>query len=208
MSSRNRLSYVSFSVLSALSVVACVDPQKTFDDFEGRVVDAAPREGGCTPAGFFPIEGEFLLAIQTPIGGPLRLIVSGSTTANEAGGTADFTFQPIIADNCAAGEGGQPSGDPLPPIEGLTIEPDGTFALTQVGATTPGNANPITCSNIVADISFSGCTTSETTFCGDVTGMVLEPIALPLDGSTFGAVQIETGARGDANLPEPVNACE
>jgi hypothetical protein len=208
MSSRNRLSYVAFSALSALSVVACVDPQKTFDEFEDRVVDAAPREGGCTPAGFFPIEGEFLLAIQTPIGGPLRIIVSGSTTANEAGGTADFTFQPIIDDECVPGQGGQPAGEPLPPIEGLTIEADGTFALTQTAATTPGDANPITCGDILADISFSGCTTSETTFCGDVTGMVMEPIPLDLAGSTFGAVQIETGARGDANLPEPVNACE
>jgi hypothetical protein len=208
MSSRNRLSYVAFSALSALSVVACVDPQKTFDEYEDRVVDAAPREGGCTPAGFFPVNGEFLLSIQTPIGGPLRIILSGTTTPNEAGGTADFTFQPIIAENCVAGQGGQPAGDPLAPVEGLSIGTDGTFELTQTGATTPGDANPITCSDIVADISFSGCTLSETAICGDVTGMVMEPIPLDLSGSTFGAVQIEEGARGDANLPEPVVACE
>ncbi len=209
MSSRNRLSYVAFSALSALSVAACVDPQKTFDEYQDRVVDAAPREGGCTPAGFFPVNGEFLLAIRTTLSdNPLRIILSGATTPTEAGGTVDFTFQPIVAEMCASGEGGQPAGDPLPPIEGLTIEPDGTFSLTQAGAATPGEANPITCSPILADISFSGCTTSETSFCGDVTGMVMEPIVLPLDGSTFGAVQIETGARGDANLPEPVVACE
>jgi hypothetical protein len=207
MSSRIRLSFFALSAASALSVFGCVDPKQTFDDFEQRVLDAAPREGGCTPVDFFPISGEFLLAIQTPIGGPLRLILNGNTTANEAGGTTDLTFQPIIADNCVPGMGGQVVGAELPPINGIPIAPDGTFALTQTAATTPGDANPITCGDILADISFSGCMLSETSFCGEVTGMVMEPIPLPLDGSTFGAVQIEAGTRGDADLPEAVDAC-
>lgn len=207
MSSRIRLSFLTLSAATALPLLACVDPKQTFDEFEERVVDAAPRVGGCTPVDFFPISGEFLLAIQTPIGGPLRLIVNATTTSNEAGGSTDLTFQPIIAENCVAGMGGQPVGDELPPIDGIPIEPNGTFALTQLAATTPGDANPITCGDILADIEFSGCILSETSLCGEVTGMVMEPIPLPLDGSTFGAVQIEPGARGDANLPEAVNAC-
>lgn len=207
MSSRFRLSFLAMSAATALPLSACVDPKQTFEEFEQRVVDAAPREGGCTPVDFFPISGEFLLSIQTPIGGPLRIILNGTTTANEAGGTTDLTFQPIVAERCVAGMGGQPAGDELPPITDIPIGPDGTFSLTQTAATTPGGANPITCSDILADISFSGCMLSETSFCGEVTGMVMEPIPLSLEGSTFGAVQIEPGARGDENLPEAVIAC-
>jgi hypothetical protein len=208
MSSRFRLHYVSASLLAVIFAAAsgCVDPKKTFGEFEERVVDAAPVEA-CPVVDFFPLNGEFLLAIQTSLGMPLRLVVNTTTTATEAGGTVDLTFQPLIAENCVAGMGGQDAGETLPPLSDVTVNPDGTFELAQLAATTPGVANPITCGDILADIEFFGCIQSEDFICGTVGGMVMEPIPLPLDGSTFGAVKIDTGTRGDANLPAAVGAC-
>jgi hypothetical protein len=206
MSSRFRLYIAALSSLTAAGVLGCVDPKQTFSDFEDRVVDAAPLEG-CPAVDFFPLDGEFLLAIQTELGDPLRLVVTITTTATEAGGTADLTFEPLIADRCAPGMGGQPAGEDLPPLEDVVVDPNGVFSAAQTGATTPGDANPITCGDILADIEFTGCTQSEELICGAVGGMVMEPIPLDLTGSTFGATKIETGTRGDENLPDAVVAC-
>jgi hypothetical protein len=206
MSSRFRLTCVALPALTGLFVLGCVDPKQEFGDFGERVVDAAPTTA-CPVVDFFPIDGEFLLAIQTSLGDPLRLVVTATTSETKAGGTADLRFQPLIAEKCVAGMGGLPAEGELDPVS-VPVESDGTFTFTQTAATTPGAANPVLCgSEILADITFIGCTESADLICGQVEGMVQEPIPLDLSGSTFGAVRIETGARGDANLPEAVGAC-
>jgi hypothetical protein len=209
MSSRFRLVSVSFSILATATAAACVDPQKSFDDFGGRVPDSAPvsnEDGG--PSEGFAIEGGFLLAIQTSLGGPLRFVVTSEFTANEGGGgTADLTLQAIITPSgaCPSDMGGQAIGPELP-LNDLEVAANGTFSVTIEGAETPGAANPISCSNIVADIIFTGGTQSPDLFCGTVGGMVFEPISLPLTG-TFGAARISAPGEdppfGDANLPDP-----
>jgi hypothetical protein len=208
MSSCFRLYCAVLPAVTSVFAFACVDPDKDFDEFADRVVDAGPPTGGC-PAEYFAVDGEFLLSIQTALGDPLRLVVTATSTPMASGGTVDLAFQPLVAGNCPGqeGNGGQPAGDPLPPLEDIPVAADGTFDVTQLDATTPGEANPITCADIVADIQFIGCTKSADLICGDIDGMVKQPLMLPLTGSTFGAIKIETGARGDANLPEPVAAC-
>jgi len=202
-------------VAAALFATGCVDPKEEFGKFADRVVDAAPLSStACPVAGFFPMNGEFLLSIQTPVGGPLRLVVTATTTETHPGGTVDLRFQPLVATNCANGPGGdpaqagQPVGDELPAVSGIALGENGTFDFSQQGATTPGDANAVLCGmDILADIQFQGCTESAEFVCGQVLGMASKPIPLPLAGSTFGAVKIETGARGDDNLPDPVIAC-
>lgn len=208
MSSCFRLSCAVLPAVTSVFAFACVDPDKQFDEFADRVVDAGPPQGGC-PAEYFAADGDFLLAIQTSLpGDPLRLIVTAtSTPLASGGGTVDLTFQPLIYEGCKAGMGGLPAGDPLPPVTDVPVAQDGTFEVMQADVTTPGDANPLTCTDILADIQFIGCTKSEDLICGDVDGMVKQPLMLPLTGSTFGAIKIETGARGDANLPEVVASC-
>lgn len=212
MSSRFRPACAAFAALTTFTTVGCVDPKKSFDDYGERVPDAAPPADAAGGGGVFDISGAFLLSIQTSLGGPLRFVVEGELTQNKDGSaTADLTFQPIITPSnaCPSDTPGEPIGDALD-LSGLEINADGEFDVLQEGATAPGAANPITCSDIVADIQFIGTLQNEDLFCGDVGGMVMMPVSLPLSG-TFGAVRIagpgEKVQYGDDNLPEAVIRC-
>jgi hypothetical protein len=212
MSSRFRPACAAFAVLITFTTVGCVDPQKSFDDYGERVPDAAPPADAAGGGGVFDISGAFLLSIQTSLGGPLRFVVEGELTQNKDGSaTADLTFQPIITPSnaCPNDSPGEPVGDELA-LTGLEIAADGTFDVVQSGAAAPREANPISCSDIVADIQFIGTLQSVDLFCGDVGGMVMMPIMLPLTG-TFGAVRIAAAGEdpvfGDDNLPAALTAC-
>jgi len=217
MSSRIRLSCIALPAMTAVFMLGCIDPKGDFDDFEdraeefeGNMPDAAPP-ADTPPGGFVEVDGEFLLGIQVaalPGSAPLRLVVTADTTPNKSGGgSTDLVFQALIADRCAMGMGGQDAGDPLPPVDDVPVNADGSFNVSQPGATVPGLANPLTCSDIIADIEFIGRTVRSDFICGDVAGMVMQPVMIGLAGSTFGAVQIATGTRGDANLPPVVASC-
>jgi hypothetical protein len=208
MSSRFRVSYLALSAVLTFAAVACVDPKKEFGDFEDRVVDAAPPSDSAVGTGFFPVNGEFLVAIQPSLGGmPIRLVVTAATTESPGGGgTVDLTFQPLVFETCSPGMGGQPAGDPLPALTAVPLNADGTFTITQADAATPAAANSITCGEILVDLVITGRTISEDLFCGDVMLNVKVPDLGELTG-TLGAIRIETGTRGDANLPSAVTSC-
>jgi len=210
MSSRFRLSYVALSTVMALSVVACVDPKKTFDEFGDRVLDAAPipdaTEGG---GGVFDVTGPFLLSIATtmpvPVS-PIRFLVNATFTPVGDGGTVDLTIQPLAVEACIPGEGGTPFGDTLE-IADIPVESDGTFEVTVTGSMIPMEANPLSCELAIgADIALSGTILSTDAICGTVGGMVSDPIMGPLVG-TFGAIRVADPAVSDANLPPPQTAC-
>ena len=214
MSSAIRLaSRASLAVLVAAGAAACVDPAKRLDEFSERVVDAAPRADG---AGVLAdISGEALLAIS-PSFMPEKLIrfITTATYAPDAvGATIDLTIQPVIEDACCdtsdacdPGDGGNPIGDAIA-IEDIAVSADGGFTFELTDATVVGEANPISCSDIVADFELFGIIRSTDLVCGDVDGMVKSPLAVGLAGSTFAAVRIEPGTVGDANLPAPVAEC-
>ena len=209
MSSRFRLSYSALYFVTAFATIACVDPQKAFDEFEDRVVDASPipDTGG---GGVFDITGEYLLSIQTSLGTQLRFALTSVFTPSESGGTVNWTFQPLKFDGCApTGNGGTPVGESLQ-LDGVPVSETGTFDVTATGTNVDGQAVPGLCpvDPVVADIQLIGAVRSEDLFCGDVAGMVLEPLETTLAGSTFGAVKLaEPGVYGDANLPASVIEC-
>ncbi len=219
MSSHFRLSYSALSALTALSALACVDPQKSFDEFGDRVVDAAappdaapPSDGGGFDGGLPDISGPFLLSLATtepvPVS-PLRFLVTGAVTpGKDGGGTADLTIQPLGVEMCEKGVGGEPVGKSLT-IEGVAIAADGTFTVNAVGAVVDGLANPLLCGvPIDSDIQLSGSVQSADGFCGAVGGMVHAPIEGALVG-TFAAIRLtEPVMTGDANLPAAVTACQ
>jgi hypothetical protein len=212
MSSRFRLSCIALSSLLALGAAACVDPKKTFDDFGGRVLDAAPvpdaMEGG---GGVFDVTGPFLLSIATtapvPVN-PIRFLVNATFTEEGDGGTVDLTIQPLAATPCGEATGGELVGEEVP-IDDIVVAADGTFEVTLTAAVIDGAANPLLCGTpITADITLAGTIVSEDSICGAVSGMVTAPLSGALVGS-FGAVGLDEPVTvGDANLPEAQTGCQ
>jgi hypothetical protein len=165
--------------------------------------DAGEPDAGEPDAGPDELDGEFLLALVAIIlpDSPIRFITTVDFTPTDGGaGTAVFTFQPIIVDSCAPGMGGLPVGDPVttPPVD---IAADGTFQIGFVDLVLPAQANPLTCEELTASsVDVDGTVQSPDLTCG--TGLLIGTIE-----GTFGAIRIEPGTVGDANLPEPVTAC-
>jgi hypothetical protein len=214
MSSRFRFVHASLFALSAFATGACVDPQKTFDEFADRVPDAGSRDSG-GGTGLCDVGGSHLASVQTPLGPrPLRFLVTIDYTPGDSGATADVTLQTLVSTNCNKAEGGEPVGDPFP-IPDIPIDADGAFEIVVEGAETPGDANPVSCQPVTANIQLVGTTQAsgeDCVLCGDVTGSVmLGSVMVPLDGSTFGSVLLappgEDPPTGDANLPDPVTEC-
>jgi hypothetical protein len=208
MSSCIRPGCAVLAVTLATALGACVDPGKRFDDFTERVVDAqTARIDGS--GGLFEIDGEFLLAI-VPVFAPnntLRFAVTSDITIDGSSGMLTLSFQALAADKCDEGNGGNEVGDPIPTDQPVAVNEGGAFTLIHEDATVAAEANDVTCGPIRADLELTGQIRDENMFCGDVAGHVYEPLPNELEGSSFGAIRIEPGTRGDANLPEPLKAC-
>lgn len=210
MSSRIRpgCAVLTGAVTLAFALGACVDPGKRFDDFTERVLDAqADHIDGS--GGLFEIDGEFLLAI-VPVFAPnntLRFAVTSDITIDGTTGSLSLSFQALAAEKCDTGNGGNEVGDPISTGAPVDVNQDGGFVLTHENATVDAMANDVTCGPIRADLELTGQIRDANMFCGDVAGHVYEPLPNELEGSTFGAIRIEPGTRGDANLPEPLKAC-
>lgn len=206
MSSCIRPGCAVVAVTLAISLGACVDAHSRFDEFTERVVDAqANRIDGS--GALAEIDGEFLLTIQPGFdpNHSLRFAVTSEITIDGTSGTLNLNVQPLAADRCDEGNGGNEVGDPIEAND-LAVDENGSFAFTHDGVMVTSLANDVTCSDIVANLELNGLIKTENLFCGDVSGMVLTT-GSNLEGSTFGAIRIEPGTRGDANLPEPVKAC-
>jgi hypothetical protein len=145
------------------------------------------------PPGF--IGGNYLLVVSTVI-------------------SPEFPFQYLVVIDPNVDETGQQSAQAWPlslyvnstdmPRERL--EPPVPFDVIAApdvlafgfAASVPGEANPITGSDVSAVLSFEGTYFPERDFaCGDVFGEVTEPISTELSGSTFSLIPIVDG------LPAP-----
>ncbi|MGB1274282.1 MAG: hypothetical protein ACPG77_00925 [Nannocystaceae bacterium] len=74
----------------------------------------------------------------------------------------------------------------------IEVKDDGSFFIDFGNTTLVGEANPITGTEIVATLTMNGFIQSEDFICGLVNGMLLAPVENTLDGSTFGAVRMES----------------
>jgi hypothetical protein len=194
------------AVTLAISLAGCVDAHNRFDEFTERVVDAqANRIDGS--GALAEINGEFLLTIQPSFDANhfLKFVVTSEITIDGDTGSLDLSVQPLAAERCDEGNGGNEVGDPIVAND-LAVDVNGAFELQQDGLMVTMLANDVTCTDIVANLVLNGLIKSEDLYCGDVSGRVTTT-GSNLDGSTFGAIRIEPGTRGDANLPESVKAC-
>lgn len=164
--------------------------EETEDDRVQPKLDVPPIDFG--EGQLFPdITGTYLVAIETTIapGLPLQFVADVQATVDEVtgDGTLVMEFQPLSLDVGSTTEPREEVGDPInieAPVTGGFF--DVAFGETMV----TGMANPITGSDILADLSLAGALIDEDAWCGAVTGNVLSPLQAPLDGSTYAAIRL------------------
>lgn len=155
----------------------------------------------------FPdINGVFLVAISTTVdvSKPLQFLADVQTDYDDAGtGSMTIEFQPLSLDVGSTTEPREEVGD------AIVVDTDvntGAFTIPFGETMVTGQANPITGSDILADLSLQGNVRSANAWCGGVDGDVLSPIMVPLAGSTFAAIRLAD--RSERPLEFPVSCDE
>ena len=186
------------------SLVACVDAEQRFNEFDERVPDAGIiDEPDAEPFDIVPnITGQFLVALSPVIAPDARIlyIANIDMTPTTTGAVIDIeglvaldrdTFDPV------------PETDPLVSMDNL-VSIAGQFEAPIRGAV-PGRANPLSGQPLVIDVVLLGSIVDQDLWCGIANGQETS-LNIDLDGSTFGAVRIAEGTTG-LDLPDPLAAC-
>ncbi|HRE89378.1 MAG TPA: hypothetical protein PK095_09580 [Myxococcota bacterium] len=191
---KHTLVSLSFAGLAS----ACIDTQQRLDDFYDRSeplritvepVDCGERHD---------ISGELLLSIATVVNPSLPLMFAATFEVDTSAEPWDVTLsmQPLsFTDRSAVGE---------PLLASGTIANDGRFNLYFGEISILGAANPVVPGvDVKAELLLAGCTRSASLTCGNIGGNIIDPAAIPLAGSTYGAVAVD----GDLATAEVVSAC-
>jgi len=151
----------------------------------------------------FPdVNGTFLFALETSLGPDLPLqfatTVSFTPAADGAGGTADFSFQPLSLDQGETLVPREYIGDPLV-YEDIEIDAEGNYDIDMGLVMVAGAANPVTGSDIEATLVVHGEIRNMDQFCGELEGELINPLQFDLSGSTFAAMRLaDDGSDPDA----------
>lgn len=193
------------STLISIIAVGCVDPEQRYEDFVERTSEIRTRDAGpVEPSDRFDWSGRYLLALSTTLmpDAPLLFAVEAEVASDLT--RIDLQLQPLTSD--ADDEPRTAIGDSFG-VSDIPYDEDGSFSADLGDVSVPGRANPITGSDIVASVQLTARTRAgegdrADLFCGEVTGMVIEPIALDLAGSSFGALRTD----GESSA-EPLLRC-
>lgn len=207
---------VSLAGLCVASACADPDPQGRFDDFAEAIAedtgttDTNPADATDTTTDLPPAdtdpdcvtppiapEGEYFLAIHAA---PFRTSppVFVRTTIVNNGTTVDFTFQPLTAD-VDFDENFEPVPRPNPrqnvgtPIvsSGVTIAEDGSFSVVVTGLDVNGEANPITGSDLIGNLTLAGSFINSDEGCGNVPeGVVVSTTEVNMRNSDWTMVRM------------------
>jgi hypothetical protein len=208
-------SSVACAGFTAISLAGCPDPAGAFEEFGERYEEVnptttttttstgpstcpLPEPGAADGQYFFTLDPKPLVS-----GTPFTLLATVTTTASGDGLSVELVMQPLSKTDRKT-----PTGSPLPTFTGLAVAADGSFEWDLGEVTFPGEANPISDSEVVATVQLQGslCDSepaesgSHAGFvCGSATGLVTKPLTdFPLDGSTFTMQLVEGGALPDA----------
>ncbi|WP_437588410.1 hypothetical protein [Sorangium sp. So ce1000] len=222
-----RTTLASAALPFAALLIGCADPEGRYDDFEARDTtirehqasggdggggsdgtggagggDAGGGGGGdaCLPeAG--AVDGDFLFSLSAYLNprAPILFVTSLTTEASDDGLSFSLTFQPL-----KAADRRTPTGDPFD-VGPFELSADGTFTAELPTLVVPGDANPISGSELEATITLSGALCAPADFvCGDITGTAARPVSLDLRGSTFTMERIAD----PRSYPAPVINCD
>lgn len=206
---RRRIGGATALSLALLGPTACgPDAQGKFDDY---VDEAAPKmdlgppkedmppvredmgaptssETGAPPA--IDISGTSLLAISTTVQPDLPLQFLSTVTQRVEGDKTvlDIELQPLSLEVQKVTVPRMPVGTKLT-FTGIELV-DGKYTVDAGSTMVTGAANPITGSDITATLVLSATVVDADFVCGDVSGMVTEPLETTIDGSTFASVRL------------------
>jgi len=185
---------------AAFALLGCTDSLSRYEDFGERLVDAGAvvDEPDAEALEELPdVNGTFLLGLAAVIAPdpPFQFLaeleLDGRAVTISLTGLGRYDRMPV-------------EGDPLV-AENVPVDATGQFEANFQGEI-PGDANVITGSTLTVDVTLIGRLQSPDMFCGEATGMILEPIELDIAGSTVGALRVEPGVVGEA-LPTPMADC-
>ena len=173
--------------LGALFLTGCPDPDKAVDEFsEAR--DQLPEVQEVVP--YCPMlmdaTGTYMIAVLTPLDQSKPLLmrtivdVTGLDT-DPAAPKIKMTLTPLSVD------GREPIGETIE-TEYVDLAADGSFELPFGNVKVTGDANPISGSDIEADLTLKGQVRSETSICGEIVGDLIQPTSFDLAGTTVGLV--------------------
>jgi len=148
------------------------------------------------------LDGVFLVAIETSIaiGLPLQFIaeVDAEIDAATGDGTVTIEFQPLSLDPGSTTEPREEVGEPLLVDAEVT---DCSFLVDFGETMITGAANPLTGSDIVADLSLDAVVLDEDTWCGNIDGDVISPIMASLAHSTLAASRLADRSERPVEFP-------
>jgi len=182
-------------IASLLPTAGCPAPRVRLDDFldDTKAIRDLPPPKEDLGAMLADISGTFILALDPSIlpGLPLQFFVTSTFTPTPSGGSLNLDFQPLSLEPMSTTEPRLFVGDVIS-FTDIEVKDDGSFFIDFGNTTLVGEANPITGTEIVATLTMNGFIQSEDFICGLVNGMLLAPVENTLDGSTFGAVRMES----------------
>ena len=193
------------TVLAVTALVGCVDAKKSFNDYEGRVVDGNTSLPDHPMVDKIPdATGRFLLAVHVKAAGPTSKpiqLIGNYVVVDNHDGTAKLSYDASAlrtADRLLSTENQAPQFA----ATDMPVAKDGTFETALKGQL-PGDANPVSPGTPVdTDATLHGVVMSKDLICGTLTGTAL----VDLTGSTFAGIRVGANDIGAA-LPDPVVAC-
>lgn len=196
--------WFSLSVsVAAIAGTGCVDAKGSFDDFEGRVIDAANNTVDAPMVDMIPdVSGTFLwgLAPDFAPAATIRLIGTHTLTQNGDGtATLSVILQPVGV--LGGANDGLPVGNALT-VDNIAVDNTASFSFALTG-NLPGTANPVSGTDLALDLTVDGNIRDMDTMCGLVNGSAG---VAPLNNSTFGSMRITAGTMGNA-LPTALVTC-
>ncbi len=197
-----------FLALAGFVLVAgCTDTKGKLNRFLDETADVRtpPPDTSVGGGTIADVNGTFLLALEATIapGLPLQFLTTVKFTEDAAGGggTLDLDLQPLALDLGSTTSPRTPVGDPIV-AHGVPVAADGSWVADLGTVAVPGAANPLTGSDISANVVLHGVIQSADLMCGTVTGKIFSPIQSDLAGSTFAAARVPPEAAQDpSKLP-------
>ena len=191
---KNTLFTVIIVISSLLVGLGCTnDPKDNLIDYVERTEAQRDTVLELEEGTVVDVSGTFYFTISAVIAKalPLQFIATTEFVETETGGTLDITLQPLSLDIQQTETPREMVGDPivLPTIE---VDDVGGFEVDLGTVFLVGAANPISGSDIEAELWLKGTIISEDLICGGVKGDIIKPIKAPLDygNSSFAAKRL------------------
>ncbi|MFY0534913.1 hypothetical protein [Nannocystis pusilla] len=163
------------------------DPTTTTGSVPGDPTETSDSTTGDVPV----LVGEYLFAVSTVLAPaqPFQFIATNELVGAPGQQTMRTALQPLRLDQGKVTTPRTPIGEPLV-FAGIPVV-DGIFKVDLGVVMISGAANPITGSEITAQLALVGEFVGPDFYCGTVAGELMSPVMANLDGSTFAAVRID-----------------